>query len=367
MRPRAILLVSSLILVLVLPAVPAYSVTQGQVDAACADSDEAYQSYRTENAKFEEATEAYELTTSQLESTVLEANYVRTRVEEKTSEVTDITNRVRERAVEMYISSSTSLTDMLFASASVGDFLAGQQFIATATERDVASVDLLQALRSDLNGLQEDLKVEEAKLRDLRQSQEEIKDTLEVAVGEAKAAWSKLSTKCKELHAKRQAELAAAEAARIAARSGAGAGIGSGVTPDFVCPMNPAATHFSDTWGAPRSGGRTHKGTDMFAPYGEPVYAAGNGVVFLTHSGLGGIAVWLSADHGVAYYYAHLSGWAAGLTSGGIVDRGDLIGYNGDSGNARGGSPHVHLQIHPGGRGAPPVNPYPTLISYGCR
>src|SRR3970282_490352 len=105
----------------------------------------------------------------------------------------------------------------------------------------------------------------------------------------------------------------------------------------------------------------------MFAAYGQKVYAAGDGVVFLTNSNLGGRSVWLSAEHGVAYYYAHLSGWAPGLNTGDIVSRGELIGYNGDSGNARGGSPHVHVQIHPGGRGAAPVNPYPTLIAFGCR
>ncbi|HEY5578084.1 MAG TPA: peptidoglycan DD-metalloendopeptidase family protein [Acidimicrobiia bacterium] len=369
MRSRAMRLLIPILLVAVVVAIssPALSVTQGQVDAACADSKEAYTQYKEDNARYEAATERYQLTISELEQTVLTGNYLRTRVEEKTGELTDIHARIQERAVEMYISSGTSLTDMLFASTSVGDFLAGRQFIETATERDVASLDNLQALRNDLTGLREQLKAEEQRLAELRNEQEIVKDDLEEVAQRTYSAWEKMSARCKELYNKRQAELAAAAAAAAIRRGGSAGGVGAAVTPNFFCPMDPGPTHFINDWGFPRSGGRTHKGTDMFAAYGQKVYAAGDGVVFLTNSNLGGRSVWLSAEHGVAYYYAHLSGWAPGLNTGDIVSRGELIGYNGDSGNARGGSPHVHVQIHPGGRGAAPVNPYPTLIAFGCR
>jgi murein DD-endopeptidase MepM/ murein hydrolase activator NlpD len=69
----------------------------------------------------------------------------------------------------------------------------------------------------------------------------------------------------------------------------------------------------------------------------------------------------LHADYGVSFYYAHLSGYAPGIVDGGQVSIGQEIGYNGDTGNARGGAPHVHFQIHPGGSSRPAVNPYPTL------
>lgn len=128
----------------------------------------------------------------------------------------------------------------------------------------------------------------------------------------------------------------------------------------YACPVG--ANHaFRDTWGAPRSGGRTHKGTDIFAPYGSPAYAVTDGVVIRTSSSYnGGLGLYLRGNDGNEYYYAHMSGFDS--RPGQRVSAGQQVARVGDTGNARGGAPHIHFEIHPGG--GYPVNPYPYVANW---
>ena len=121
------------------------------------------------------------------------------------------------------------------------------------------------------------------------------------------------------------------------------------------CPVQGGATFMND-WGFPRSGGRFHEGNDLFAPRGTPAVATVAGTVAQTTGKLGGNQVKLFGDDGVGYYYTHLDSFGAE----GRVSAGTVIGYVGTTGNAAGGPPHVHFEIHPGGGAA--VNPYPRLV-----
>lgn len=115
-----------------------------------------------------------------------------------------------------------------------------------------------------------------------------------------------------------------------------------------------------DTWGAARSGGRRHQGIDIFAPRGTPIYSTTPAVVQrIRDGGLGGKAVWLLGPEGSRHYYAHLDQFAK-IRVGQRLRAGDRIGTVGDTGNARGGRPHLHYEIHLAGQGA--VNPYPYLM-----
>lgn len=133
-----------------------------------------------------------------------------------------------------------------------------------------------------------------------------------------------------------------------------------------VFPVAPEAKPvFSDDFGAPRSGGRTHEGCDIFAPLGSPLLAVDDGKVTREQDQLGGNVVVLQADDGVRYSYAHLSAFPAG--PGLQLDRvraGDVVGFVGDTGNAKGGPPHLHLEVHPDGRRGrgTAVNPFPLLV-----
>jgi len=114
-----------------------------------------------------------------------------------------------------------------------------------------------------------------------------------------------------------------------------------------------------DTWGAARSGGRRHEGIDIFARRNTPVLSVSSGIV--TRKGwnsLGGRTVTILGPGGYHHYYAHLESYAP-PNVGEWVDAGEVIGYVGDSGNAKGTPTHLHYGIYRFSGGA--IDPYPFL------
>ena len=115
-----------------------------------------------------------------------------------------------------------------------------------------------------------------------------------------------------------------------------------------------------DTWGAARSGGRRHEGIDIFAKTGTAVRSNTQGIVLNVGTDrLGGKVVWILGAGFARHYYAHLSAYGA-YTTGAWVNVGDVIGYVGNTGNARHTPPHLHYGIYLQD-GA--VNPYPYLVN----
>jgi peptidoglycan hydrolase-like protein with peptidoglycan-binding domain len=115
---------------------------------------------------------------------------------------------------------------------------------------------------------------------------------------------------------------------------------------------------FSDTWHAPRGGGRLHEGVDIIGARGLAIYAVVDGTItrMLSGGALSGNSIRLTAPDGTYFFYAHLDGFAAGLATGQTVRAGQVIGYNGSTGAT---TAHLHFEIHPQGGAA--VNPYPIV------
>ena len=120
---------------------------------------------------------------------------------------------------------------------------------------------------------------------------------------------------------------------------------------------------FEDTWGYPRSGGRTHKGTDVFCASGTPLVAIEAGRAWVDGDNLGGLVVYIEGSTGALYYYAHLASVPIGVRAAGSagrgVEAGEIVGFCGNSGNAFDTPAHLHIQVAPPGRDW--VNPYPLL------
>lgn len=119
----------------------------------------------------------------------------------------------------------------------------------------------------------------------------------------------------------------------------------------------PAAVR--DSWQANRDGGRRrHEGIDLFAPRGTPVHATTEGIIRrIGISKRGGMHVWVLGPAGQQHYYAHLDSFAL-IGIGQRIQQGTLLGYVGNTGNARATPSHLHYGIY-GASGA--INPFPLL------
>lgn len=101
--------------------------------------------------------------------------------------------------------------------------------------------------------------------------------------------------------------------------------------------------------------GAFHSGVDIGSSYGHPIIAPADGVVTMTET-MGGYGKTIMIDHGngISTRYGHLSGFA--VTAGQRVQRGEVIGYVGESGRSTG--PHLHYEVRINDT---PVNPYKYL------
>jgi murein DD-endopeptidase MepM/ murein hydrolase activator NlpD len=150
-------------------------------------------------------------------------------------------------------------------------------------------------------------------------------------------------------------ERVAAAKRAVSRPTGGATVIGSGA---WICPVQgPRA--FSDDYGDARAGGRRHQGNDILAPRGTPVVAPVAGSASQHDNNLGGHAFYLHGVDGVTYYGAHLDSYTSNY---GNVAAGTVLGYVGNTGDARNGPPHLHFEIHPGG--GRDIDPYPTLRRY---
>ena len=117
-----------------------------------------------------------------------------------------------------------------------------------------------------------------------------------------------------------------------------------------------------------RGGSRRHEAIDILAPRNTPVLAVADGTIAkLFDSVPGGHTIYQFDPSGrYCYYYAHLERYARDLEEGDRVERGDVIGYVGTSGNAPPNTPHLHFAVYRLGPEkrwweGEPLNPFPLL------
>jgi murein DD-endopeptidase MepM/ murein hydrolase activator NlpD len=302
--------------------------------------------------------------------------------------LTETQARLQDVAVELYMGSTSGTSLSVLFSADDQEYPAGMEYLRQVNGDDVGVVTQMRTFR-------EELERDTARLSDALEEQEAVTLELEEKAGQlqgdlvaAQQVYDQLiaqqqreeEERRRREEERRRREAAAAVAAAAAATSTSqpsqgsdGSGESSNTTaPPTTSPPSPpssgggacpvaGAVSFTDSWGAPRSGGRSHKGVDMIAARGTPIVAIYSGKIQrFSDSSLGGKSIYFTSDAGDLYYYAHLDGFAD-VGTGQQVGAGTVIGYNGSTGNAPDYLPHLHFEYHPGGGSA--VNPYPLVRS----
>jgi peptidoglycan LD-endopeptidase LytH len=302
------------------------------------------------------------------------------RVAQVDARVAAVRGEVAQLAVRQYVQGTSQITRLL-RMANANQVVRAQQYASVVAS---TSTEALEQYRAD----KEDLRVEVAALEREQAQRAGVIEDLRRRQADAVRELERLARIEEEARAAREAERVRAEAAAAAAAPAATATPTpavtaprpageaapattaaparstpttqpprAAVTGDWICPVQgPHA--FSNDYGDPRGGGRSHQGNDILAPKGTPVVANVSGVVTQRNGAVSGLAYFLAGDDGNRYFGAHLDSFGAS----GRVSAGTVIGTVGNTGDAAGGPPHLHFEIHPGGSGY--TNPYSTLTKY---
>jgi murein DD-endopeptidase MepM/ murein hydrolase activator NlpD len=331
MRALVAATLASLMLVPVFPA-PALGETAGSIAAQI----------KKLNSQLSGAGQAYEKAQWALEDNEYDLRKTSRQLKTTQAKLAKAKKQLRGRAADIYRAGNVDMLSVLFESDSIDSFLTRVSYFEAIAGQDAASVAEVKELTSELKAQKTHIAKVSAGMKRILAVRAKRKQQLQGQLAGKQADYAQL-----------KAKLAAAMAAEKAAGRSTYVPVSRGSN-GMVFPV-AGANYYSDTFGAPRSGGRSHKGTDIMANEGVPVVAVTDGDMSSKEGGLGGKVIYLNGS-GWTFYYAHLSGWKV---RSGSVKAGQVIGYVGSTGNASGGSPHLHFEMHPGGGGA--VNPYPYL------
>lgn len=281
----------------------------------------------------------YERAVTQLEDTRYRIKLTDGRIKAQTTKLGIAETRLASRVDALYrAGGDDSILSFVLGSSSWDDFITRIEYATIIAANDASLVEQVRASRAGLQADKAALSVE---------AKAEAKQVATLKVRKD-AMEAKLASKRAEYN--RVLGLIAAKMAR----ENPGHGSYPAGPNGMVFPVR--GVHFySNTWGAPRSGGRRHMGTDIMSPRGTPIVAVSSGSARVHSSSLGGKSITLTGSNGWSYYFAHLDRYAV---KSGHVKAGQVIGYVGNSGNARGGPSHLHFQMGPRERW---VNPYSYL------
>ena len=302
------------------------------------DLERAKQQLATLQAKLDAATAAWQAAEYRLAQTRAQVASTRAEIDRLQRNIETIQERLEARAIIAFENGPVSTIDLLLSSRTFAEFSDRMEFLGSVAQNDS---DLV--LEREVS--EEQLSRQEARLASLAIERAATAQQMESSRRSIQANTSAMQQTVDELAAKYRQEQ------QLLGAIGQNVHMGA---PIARCPV-AGPNSFVDSFGWPRSGGRSHAGIDLIAAYGTPVVSVQDGTASRTPNSLGGNAVIVYGPGGDWTYYAHLSSYGAS----GHVGVGTVIGYVGATGNA--GINHLHFEYHPGGGAA--INPYQALLS----
>ncbi|MEO8476409.1 MAG: peptidoglycan DD-metalloendopeptidase family protein [Actinomycetota bacterium] len=353
---------------------------QTKVKALLAEVADARDQLSVIDARLGTATAQVDAAEGKLEALTAQLLDTRARLEGARARYDEVTGRLNDRAAQAFMNGPASNVEFLLGSSSLGELSDRLEFVDAVAQSDAD-------LAAEVDNLRVQLETDEASLQTLQASARKEAQKAEVRKQEILADFTLQQNLLASIDAKLaeaqtyEKKLSKAYKAALAAAASQGYGGGHSNVPMpagwehvlQVCPTGSPRS-FGDGFGAPRYAGgyHLHKGVDILAPSGTPIYAPFAGYARTDYNSLGGNVVFVSGQYGTVYN-AHLSAFSS--SSNGAVSAGDIIGYVGDTGDAT-GIPHNHFEFHP--NVMPPswpssyygysiiedaINPYPLLVA----
>jgi murein DD-endopeptidase MepM/ murein hydrolase activator NlpD len=281
---------------------------------------------REAQGELDQVVRDFDAANARLARVVTDATASQSRLEALNAELQAARAQMNARAAEVYRSERLQMLGVLVSARSFREFLTAFDMLQSVSQQDATTVTRVAELRAEQEQVHVDLDRQRAEQQRVLAEIGDRQDQVEASLRTVNREYEKIK----------------AEVDRR--RSG------------FAFPVGGAYS-YTNTFGAPRMVGtefyHRHEGTDIFALRGTPVVSVVDGVLERVGTDtLGGIKVWVrSPGDSWSYYYAHLSGYAKGVRNGLPVKKGQVIGYIGNTGNARTTPSHLHFETHlPGGK-----------------
>ncbi len=318
----------------------------------------------TKNAyakKAEVERQQLELIGASIEATQAALNEKMLEIEQKILEIQGTKDRFETRITTIYMNKDRSGLSTLLAVKDFSEFLRVSENLQAIAKHDTELLALLREQQAALEVMRANIEADLASLETQKAERERLKAQYEQSMLKAQkeadaAAAEKAANEASYANLLPQYEAALREWEAWVAQDSQG---GEFVGGEFLWPV-PGYTSISSGFGEKRliyGKWDIHRGIDIPAPAGTPVYAAATGKVStLGHHWTYGKCVKISHGGGVVSVYAHMSAIAAGFSDGDTVTKGQLIGYVGSTGNSTGN--HLHFEVDKNGVA---VNPYGYL------